>query len=89
MSLREISLGPCGLVRLHADGRLDEIVLRDKAGQCLFHLEQMNEHVFWLRCYSTREHPLDQELVAHLRSTAQGDVAVDYHLEEPYRERKE
>lgn len=38
-------------VRLHADGTVDEIVVRDANGTCLFHLEQMNDSTFWMAVY--------------------------------------
>ena len=48
-------------VRLHKDGTLDEIVMDDPhTGQCLFHLEQMDDYYFWMRCYG-----ITQDLVVH------------------------
>ena len=55
-------------VRLDDEGRLDEIVLRDSAGDCLFHLERMDDHCFWLRCYPTPALPGDKEFDARLMS---------------------
>jgi hypothetical protein len=49
---------------LNADGSVDEILIYDKDGKCLFHLEQMDEHYYWLRAYGT-----EKDLVAHIGAT--------------------
>lgn len=38
-------------VRLHEDGTVDEIVIRDADGRCLFHLEQMSDVNYWMALY--------------------------------------
>ena len=49
-------------IRLHKDGTLDEIVIDDPhTGKCLFHVEQMDDHYFWMRAYGTT-----QDLVVHI-----------------------
>lgn len=49
-------------VRLNSDGSVDEIVICDPHdGRCLFHLEQMDDHYYWMRAYG-----ITQDLVAHI-----------------------
>lgn len=38
-------------IRLHDDGTVDEIVIRDPSGNCLFHLEQMSAFFYWMAIY--------------------------------------
>ncbi len=41
-------------VRLNSDdGTVDEIVVCDAHGNCLFHMEQMNDQCFWMALYAT------------------------------------
>jgi len=40
-------------VRLDPDGEVDEIVIRDRDGVCLFHLEYMADNLVWSALYST------------------------------------
>lgn len=35
--------------RYNDDGTLDEVVMYDAAGKCIFHLEQMSDSCFWMR----------------------------------------
>jgi len=52
-------------VRLNRDGSVDEIVVCDPHdGRCLFHLEQMDDHYYWMRAYG-----ITQDLVAHIGAT--------------------
>lgn len=52
-------------VRLHKDGTLDEVVIYDpRTGHGIFHLEQMDDHWFWMRCYG-----ITQDLVVHFGAT--------------------
>jgi len=64
-------------VRLHKDGTLDEIVIDDPhTGQCLFHLEQMDDHYYWMRAYGTT-----QDLVAYISATigkVRGEPLLEY-----------
>lgn len=49
-------------VRLNKDGSVDEIVIQDPhTGRCLFHLEQMDSHYYWMRAYG-----ITKDLVAHI-----------------------
>lgn len=49
-------------VRLNCDGSVDEIVICDPHdGRCLFHLEQMDDHYYWMRAYG-----ITQDLIAHI-----------------------
>lgn len=49
-------------VRLNRDGSVDEIVICDPHdGRCLFHLEQMDDHYYWMRAYG-----ITQDMVAHI-----------------------
>jgi hypothetical protein len=38
-------------VRRNDDGTVDEVVLRDGDGQCVAHLEQLSNHVWYLGIY--------------------------------------
>jgi hypothetical protein len=38
-------------VRYHDDGTVDEIVVRDRDGKCLLHMEQMADSRFWIGLY--------------------------------------
>jgi hypothetical protein len=52
-------------VRLHKDGTLDEIVIYDPhTDQCIFHMEQMDDHYYWMRAYG-----ITQDLVVHVGAT--------------------
>jgi hypothetical protein len=51
-------------VRLHNDGTLDEIVITDHADRCIMHLEQMDDHYYWMRVYG-----ITQDLVVHIGAT--------------------
>src|SRR5688500_103042 len=44
-------------VRFHGDGTVDEIVVRDSAGNCLLHMEQMDDTCFWIGLYPTSGEP--------------------------------
>ncbi len=41
-------------VRFNDDGTVDEIVIIDSKGNCLFHLEQMNDTCFWMAVYGSK-----------------------------------
>lgn len=71
-------------VRLAHAGELDEIVVRDADGNCLFHMECMDrgecigkEH-WWMRFSSTEKHPLPSDLIVNL-----GPGGASYSMEEP------
>ena len=38
-------------IRTHDDGSLDEIVMYDQSGKCVYHLEQMSDCGWWMACY--------------------------------------
>ena len=76
---RETTHGPI-TVRLDDEGGLDEIVLRDAAGDCLFHLERMADDCFWLRCYPTPALPGDKEFGAMLIAR-RGEIATQFGWE--------
>lgn len=39
----------------NANGTVDEIVLYDKDGRCLFHMEQMDNHWHWFAIYGSQK----------------------------------
>jgi hypothetical protein len=51
-------------IGLNKDGTLDEILVYDKHGKCLFHLEQMDDSYYWMRAYG-----ITQDLIAHIGAT--------------------
>jgi len=57
-------------VRFHKDGTVDEIVTYHN-GRCSFHMEQMDDHWFWMRFYG-----ITQDLVVHIASS-QGNILID------------
>lgn len=67
MAKREEKIGERLLIRYHDDGTLDEIVALDANGACEFHMEQLDDNLFWMRFSSTKERPLPQELVVTMR----------------------
>lgn len=38
-------------VRYNEDGTVDEIVVTDRSGKCLLHMEQMSDSSYWLGLY--------------------------------------
>lgn len=38
-------------VRYHNDGTVDEIIVKDRNGKCLLHMEQMANSRFWIGLY--------------------------------------
>jgi len=42
-------------IRKNKDGTVDELLIYDKDGQCIFHMEQMDTHWHWARVYGTEE----------------------------------
>lgn len=49
-------------VRLHKNGTVDEILMYDPhTGHCMFHMEQMDDHYFWMRFYG-----ITQDLVVNI-----------------------
>lgn len=48
--MKTIRIGPHE-IRLHNDGSVDEIVIRNAEGECVFHLEQMDDQCFWMAAY--------------------------------------
>lgn len=82
-------------VRLNDDGTLDEVVMYDQNGKCVYHLEQMSDCLFWMRFYGdqkdlvvnfcTHDERLhlpeaDDELLPRLSAT--------YEFEDTYERRK-
>ena len=51
MTDREIKIDDRILIRLHKDGTLDEIILFNEKGTSIFHMEQMDNHLYWMRAY--------------------------------------
>jgi hypothetical protein len=50
---------------LNKDGSVDEILVYDPHDdRCLFHLEQMDDHYYWMRAYGVSD-----DLVAHIGAT--------------------
>lgn len=47
-------------VRYHNDGTVDEIIVRDRQGVCLLHMEQMSDSSFWIGLigYDRKEYPV-------------------------------
>lgn len=62
----EIIISPRLMTRLNSDGTIDEVITRDEAGECNFHMEQMDDFAWWMRFYSTKASPLPRELVINL-----------------------
>jgi len=46
-------------IRFNTDGTVDEIVIKDENGHCLFHLEQMDENCYWSGTYDPLK-PMDR-----------------------------
>ena len=65
-------------VRTNDDGSLDEIVMYDAAGTCIFHLEQMNDQCYWLRFYGD---PSKWELVCNVFVRGNRDIEAKYEWE--------
>ena len=42
-------------VRLHEDGTLDEVVFYSSDGKPIFHMEQMDDNLFWMRFEGSEE----------------------------------
>lgn len=38
-------------VRYHEDGTVDEVIVFDRNGRCLLHMEQMADSCFWIGLY--------------------------------------
>ncbi len=53
-------------LRTNEDNSLDEIVIYDKDGRVIFHLEQMDEQLYWMRAGYGEE---GNDLVAHIKAT--------------------
>ncbi len=60
-------------VRWNEDHSLDEIVIYDEKGSVVFHLEQMDDQLYWMRAGNGEK---NQDLVAHIGATM-GSI-VDY-----------
>tara|TARA_Y100000310_G_scaffold337911_1_gene426186 strand:- start:1766 stop:2011 length:246 start_codon:yes stop_codon:yes gene_type:complete len=45
-------------IRFNKDGTVDEIVIRDEHGTCLFHLEQLDDNCYWCGTYDPLK-PMD------------------------------
>lgn len=65
------------VVGLHKDGTLDEVLLYDCVDKLLFHMEQLDTHIFWMRFQG-----VTQDLIVHLRS-AEGDMKADFEWDSP------
>jgi hypothetical protein len=55
------------------DGKLDEIVVVNKEGDCVFHLEQMTDNHWWLAAY-------DQDHEVHVDLTS--DSKIEPNIQE-------
>jgi hypothetical protein len=62
----EVVISPRLMTRLHTDGTIDEVITRDEAGECNFHMEQMDDFQWWMRFYSTKASPLPRELIVNI-----------------------
>lgn len=51
-------------VRYHEDGTVDEIIVRDRSGVCLLHMEQMADSRIWigLTGYDRSEYPVHVDI---------------------------
>lgn len=54
-------------LRTNDDGTLDEVVIYDANGACLFHLEQMSDDCFWMRTSNSGPWDLVVNLFARKR----------------------
>lgn len=64
-------------VRLNKDGSVDELLIYDKTtGECIFHMEQMDYHWFWMRAYGT-----EMDCVVHIGANL-GNVPGDFVTDE-------
>lgn len=84
----EIKFGKSLLIRLHDDKTLDEIVAFDHHGNCFFHMEQMDDNLFWMRFTSTKGLPLDEDLVVWMNTTGP-KFEVLYEAEPSYKYKDE
>ena len=60
-------------VRYHDDGTVDEIIVQDRDGKCLLHMEQMADSCFWIGLYgySKSQYPV------HVDIRTDGTMAKD------------
>lgn len=62
-------------VRFHEDGTVDEIIVSDRDGRCLLHMEQMADSCFWigLTGYSDPGNPVHVDLFTDGRMVQSDD----------------
>lgn len=58
-------------VRFNDDDSVDEIVIFNLMGRCIFHLEQMDDNFYWMRAYGEAV-----DLVAHIGAKIEDGNAV-------------
>lgn len=66
-------------VRYHEDGTVDEIIVRDRQGVCLLHMEQMADSRFWIGLigYDRREYPVHVDIYTDGSMVADADDEVE------------
>lgn len=75
MSQKELNIGNLTL-RFLKDGTLDEVITHDADGECEFHMEKMDADYFWMRFYSTKNRPLEKDLIVWMKAYAEGGAKL-------------
>lgn len=70
-------------LRFNEDGTVDDLLIRDSTGRYLFHMEQMDDGLYWMRAYTGG----DEDFVVWLNSKSR--IVATHDLDSAGRKRED